>query len=98
MHPDAHLFKPPTPSQTLRQSIYMVLKSKPTNFIKLSDLSIKNTYAEVRQAAKQLVKHGFATKHEIEETLPTKKNPENKVKRIALKFVEPWRGKKNAKW
>ena len=94
------LFRPPSASQTLRQAIYAQLQANPDVLIPLSQLvfDLRKDYRPIYAACKQLVKHGFATREVRKMALPTKKNPDRMVTYIAVKFVQPWEGKKQSKW
>ena len=95
------LFRPPSASQTLRQAIYAQLKAHPEEMVSISRICIAlagSPYGKVYSACKQLVKSGFATREVKKVHKPTEENPERMVDYIAVKYVQPWEGKKQSKW
>lgn len=94
------LFRPPSASQTLRQAIYARLMATPEECVTLKTLSavLLAESSQVYRACRQLVKHGFATREIVKEPKARQKDPSVTTDRIAVKFVQPWEGKKESKW
>lgn len=98
---DQKAFLPNSKAQNLRQKIYGFLAAlDPDADVTLQELSkaLEEPYKAIYTASKMLVRKGFATRHKVKVMKPTKKDSNNFVFHIGLRYVQPFVGKSNKEW